>query len=272
VHFEFLIRQWAAYAGALTDPADWLDWASRPVAFPPQNADTVPPLSEMPAMMRRRIDRLGRMACQVAYWCHEPREDVPVVFASRYGDAARSLALLGDLAQGQPLSPTGFGLSVHNAVAALYSMARGDTANSVVVAAGRATVAAALTEAAGLLADGAPEVLVVYCESPLPADYACFHDEPALDYAWAWRVAAARVESKAKEGVRVALSVGEAGGQPRSVSTDVAQPPMPAGLAVLHQVLNVWQARHGLVADKPASLQRSHDRPGAAWHWSSHVA
>lgn len=102
MHFEFLIRQWAAYAGALTDPADWLDWASSPVAFPPQDADTVPPLSEMPAMMRRRIDRLGRMACQVAYWCHEPREDIPVVFASRYGDAARSLALLGDLAHRKP--------------------------------------------------------------------------------------------------------------------------------------------------------------------------
>lgn len=223
-------------------------------------------------MMRRRIDRLGRMACQVAYWCHEPREDVPVVFASRYGDATRSLALLGDLAQGQPLSPTGFGLSVHNAVAALYSMARGDTANSVVVAAGRATVAAALTEAAGLLADGAPEVLVVYYESPLPADYACFHDEPALNYAWAWRVAAARVESKAQESVRLALSVGESGGWTPSVAVDATQPSVPAGLVVLHQVLNAWQVRHGLAADGVGPLLRLHDRPGAAWHWSTHVA
>lgn len=218
-------------------------------------------------MMRRRIDRLGRMACQVAYWCHEPREGVPLVFASRYGDAARSLALLGDLSDDQPLSPTGFGLSVHNAVAALYSMARGDTANAVVVAAGRATVAAALTEAAGLLADGAPEVLVVYYESPLPADYACFHDEPALDYAWAWRVAAVDPEHPDAAGaVRLALSVGEA----RPV--DGAPPAMPAGLQALHQVLSAWQAGNAGAADKSLSWQRLHDRPGAAWHWSCHGA
>lgn len=273
VHFEFLIRQWAAYAGALTDPAEWSDWASRPLSPPPQDTTTVPALSDMPAMMRRRIDRLGRMACQVAYWCHEPRSDVPVVFASRYGDAARSLALLGDLARGEPLSPTGFGLSVHNAVAALYSMARGDTANAVVVAAGRATVAAALTEAAGLLADGAPEVLVVYYESPLPADYACFHDEAVLDYAWAWRVAAADPSPKGSDGVRMALSVGEvnAGMQPVAAG-DAVQPPMPAGLAVLHQMLRAWQAGKSAETDITLQQQRPNDRPGTVWHWSSHGA
>ena len=269
VDFEFLIRQWAAYAGALTDPAAWLEWASRPLDLPPAAPGAAtPPLSEMPAMMRRRIDRLGRMACQVAYWCHEPREGVPVVFASRYGDAARSLALLSDLAQGEPLSPTGFGLSVHNAVAALYSMARGDTANAVVVAAGRATVAAALTEAAGLLADGAPEVLVVYYESPLPADYASFQDEPALDYAWAWRVAAARGAEPGA--VRLRLSVGQGDGTQLGGAQDVASP-LPAGLAVLHQMLNAWQAASsGTGIDSPL-LRRTQDRPGATWQWSSHV-
>ena len=273
MHFEFLIRQWAAYAGALTDPAAWLEWADRPLEMPRQESSSTPPLRDMPAMMRRRIDRLGRMACQVAYWCHEPRADVPVVFASRYGDAARSLALLGDLAQGEPLSPTGFGLSVHNAVAALYSMARGDTANAVVVAAGRATVAAALTEAAGLLADGAPEVLVVYYESPLPADYACFHDEPVLDYAWAWRLAAADPSPKAADAVRLALSVGEpsAGVQPVA-AIDAAQSPVPAGLAVLHQMLRALQAGRSVETDNTLSLQRLHDRPGATWRWSSHGA
>ncbi len=219
-------------------------------------------------MMRRRIDRLGRMACQVAYWCHEPREGVPLVFASRYGDAARSLALLGDLADGQPLSPTGFGLSVHNAVAALYSMARGDTANAVVVAGGRATVAAALTEAAGLLADGAPEVLVVYYESPLPADYACFHDEAALDYAWAWRVAAVDSERPDAAGaVRLTVSVGEV-----PPVDGAALSAVPAGLQALHQVLSAWQAGNAGAADKALSWQRLHDRPGAAWHWSCHGA
>jgi hypothetical protein len=168
LRFEFIILEWSAYADGLTRHDDWLRWAKGFPQLPRPLVETVPPLMEMPAMMRRRVDRLGRLACQVAYWCQAPA-GAPMVFASRYGDATRSLALLGDLVQGQPLSPAGFGLSVHNAVSALYSIAQGHTDNTVVVAGGRASVAAALTEAAALLADGAPEVLVVYYEAPLPA-------------------------------------------------------------------------------------------------------
>ncbi|MEY2840859.1 MAG: hypothetical protein RJB60_3158, partial [Pseudomonadota bacterium] len=53
-----------------------------------------------------------------------------MVFASRYGDATRSLAMLGDLVNQQALSPSSFALSVHNAVAAIYSIARGDKGHS----------------------------------------------------------------------------------------------------------------------------------------------
>lgn len=144
----------------------------------------------MPALLRRRLDPLGRMAAQVAYWCWPAQSlGLPVVFASRYGDAARSVAMLADLAAQQPLSPTAFGMSVHNAAAALVSIARGDRANTLAVSAGAASAGAALLEALALLADGAPEVLVVCYDAPLPCDYAAFADENAAPYAWAWRVA-----------------------------------------------------------------------------------
>lgn len=72
-------------------------------------------------MQRRRIERLGRMAIQTACWCQEAEESgVPLVFASRHGDVARSMELLEALAADEPPSPTTFGLSVHNAIAALY--------------------------------------------------------------------------------------------------------------------------------------------------------
>ena len=78
-------------------------------------------------MQRRRIERLGRMAIQAACWCQEAEESgVPLVFASRHGDVARSADLLNSLADDAALSPTAFGLSVHNAVAALYSITRGN--------------------------------------------------------------------------------------------------------------------------------------------------
>jgi len=217
----------------------------------------------MPAMMRRRVDRLGRLACQVAYWC-QPAAGAPMVFASRYGDATRSLALLGDLVKGEPISPAGFGLSVHNAVSALYSIAQGHTDNTVVVAGGRATVAAALAEAAALLADGAPEVLVVFYEAPLPGSYAVFEDEAACEYAWAWRVASpGRCGQLAADStaLKLELSVDEAGG-----ITDAGTAHWPAGLALLRHMLQAAAQE----AAAPAALLR-HDRPGTQWTWSAHA-
>ena len=74
----------------------------------------------MPAMMRRRLNRVGRMACHVAYGSDNGQTADAIVFASRYGDTDKTLSLLGDLVKGEPLSPTGFGMSVHNAIAAQY--------------------------------------------------------------------------------------------------------------------------------------------------------
>lgn len=265
MRFEFILLEWSAYADGLTHHDDWLRWAKGFPRLPRPTVETVPSLTEMPAMMRRRVDRLGRLACQVAYWC-ESSDGAPMVFASRYGDATRSLALLGDLVQGQPLSPAGFGLSVHNAVSALYSIAQGHTGNTVVVAGGRASAAAALTEAAALLADGAPEVLVVFYEAPLPGDYAEFEDEAACEYAWAWRVAhpgrSGRSRQDASTALKLELSVDESGG---IANPDTAA--WPAGLAVLHHVL---QAAAAPQATPPASLLRR-DRAGAQWAWSAHA-
>ena len=184
MEIKFAINAWAAYAPGLAAPSDWLQWAAAPVL--PQGDDQ-PAVSAMPPMLRRRLGPLGRMATQVAYDSHGAT-GIPVIFASRYGDAVRSLSLLRDYSLGDTVSPTDFALSVHNAIGAVYSIARGDTANFSSVAAGPASAAAAVVEAAGLLGDGAPEVLLVCYDAPLPGDYADFSDEPAASYAWAWRI------------------------------------------------------------------------------------
>jgi hypothetical protein len=147
----------------------------------------------MAAMSRRRLSPLGRSAVQVMYDTRAQLDAAaqaaaPVVLASRYGDATRSLALLADLVRGEAVSPTAFGLSVHNAIGAMYSITCGDRANYLSVAAGAASAVAGLVEAAALLADGAPEVLLVCYDAPLPGAYARFEDEPSALYAWAWRL------------------------------------------------------------------------------------
>ena len=171
---------------------------------------------------------------------------MPVVFASRYGDAGRALELLAELARGEPVSPAMFSLSVHNAVSGMYSIARSDRTQHLAVAAGAASAAAALIEALALLADGAPEVMVVCYDAPLPGAYAQFHDEPVAAYAWAWRVACPAANAPCIE-----LRICEP-----AVHEPAAA--LPFGLDML---------RFALSSD--AALTRQAD--GICWTWQRHV-
>lgn len=193
--------------------------------------------------MRRRLTRLGRMALQSSWGCQHDELGMPMVFASRYGDVGRSLDLLDELAREGVVSPTGFSLSVHNAIAAMYSIGRSDRNNSICVSAGRSSAAAGLVEAAGLLADGAPEVLLVCYDEALPADYAVFQDDQPCIWAWAWRL------SQPTTGSRT-LSLGVS-------ASDLSESPvaaLPASLDVMRFFL----------ADQ-ASLVQHFD--GRRWEW-----
>lgn len=186
VKVGFSILNWAAWAPGLADQAAWQRWLAQPQALV---GEEKPALPEMPPMARRRIDRLGRMALQVAYWC-QTETGSPIIFASQHGDTIRSAELLQALARGEPISPAGFSVSVHNAIGAQYSIARRDASNYLAVAAGPATVEAAFCEAAGLLADGHQTVLVVVYDEPLPEVYHNYADPQALPFAWACQLAA----------------------------------------------------------------------------------
>lgn len=244
---EFTIAGWSAWAPGLSDPQDWRQWALEP-RLPA--AEGVPALEEVPPMQRRRIDRLGRIALQAAYGCRdEGSANVPWIFASRHGDPARSLELMLDTARGEAVSPTSFGLSVHNAIAAMFSIATAGRGNCIALAAGKATAEAAATEAAGLLADGAAEAFMVVYDAPLPMAYAPFVDEPGPYYAWCWRLVPAGTDA----GPRIALSWEP--GDARDEGD--AAPPLPHGLDVLRFLLS----------GAPALASTHH---GTRWTWRRH--
>ncbi|GJJ03765.1 3-oxoacyl-ACP synthase [Duganella rhizosphaerae] len=234
---SFSISRHAEWAPGLVTPEDWAQWAQAPFAI---QAGAEPGVKAMPAMLRRRAGFLGKMALEVAYQCLDGRTDIPTVFCSRHGEAARSLELLGDLARGEPLSPTAFSMSVHNAIAGLLSIARSDRANQLALAAGAASIEHAVIEACGLMADGAPQVLLVACDSPLPELFAPFQDCEEQPYAWAWLLTPAAEDA-------ISLSW-----------TASAEPPsagMPAGLEVAR-----FQLRGG------RRLERCDGR--LRWSWS----
>lgn len=185
-------------------------------------------------MSRRRLALLGKMAVSVADQVlasvPDSARDLPVVWASRYGDAQRSLELLREQASAAPLSPTSFALSVHNAIGAQHSIARRMTGNALCVAAGSATVEAGLLECMGLLAEGAQQALLVCYDAPLPTDYGQFHDEPACAYAWAWLLGAVPAEGASRV---MTLEHSTAG--------DASARLLPHGLEVLQWALNPGQ-------------------------------
>lgn len=245
---EFSVTGWSAWAPGLTQTQDWLDWANADAPAPA--GEGAPALADVPAVMRRRIDRLGRMAITAADACDiaAHRDDVPLVFVSRHGDVAGSVELLHALGQSEALSPTAFSLSVHNAVGALYSIVRKRRGNYLALAAGAGSVENACVEAAGLLADGAPEVLMVCYDGPLPEVYRDFAEEAASHFAWCWRIAPA-----GEAGERLSLAWEEA----TEPAPQTAPAPLPHGLAV-HRFLLQQQPQ------LDATLEGQH------WRWRRH--
>ncbi len=139
-------------------------------------------------MARRRVDKLGRPAFQVAQWCQGEARGFPLIFASRHGDPGRGADLLTSLAKNEPLSPASFALSVHNAIGAQYSIINADTANVSAISNGLFTVEAAVIEAVGLLHDGHEQVMIVVYDASPPGLFASHYDEPPADFAFAWRL------------------------------------------------------------------------------------
>lgn len=187
IDLGFSIQGWSAWAPGLSSESAWRAWAEAP--WRPQG-EGVAELPQLPAMLRRRLDRLGRAVLHAALGAAgEAAGELPAVFVSARGDALRSYELLAALSRGEPLSPASFGLSVHNAIAAQWSMARRDRSGYTALAAGREGVEQGLIEAVGRLADGAGQVLLVAFEDAVPAAFADFSDEPDPLFAWAWRIA-----------------------------------------------------------------------------------
>ena len=181
----FSVLEYAAWAPGLETRQAWHAWASHPV-FPENISE--PKLSAVPPLLRRRTDLLGKMALESACQCLSQPENVPVVFASRHGEVARSAKMLSGLAQHEPMSPTAFSLSVHNAVAGLFSIAFSSTANNIAIASKEDIVENALFEACSLLADGEKKVLLVVYNNALPTQLSQFEDQPELPYSWAWLI------------------------------------------------------------------------------------
>jgi hypothetical protein len=183
---RFRIDQWCAWAPGLDSADSWHAWCNAPVRL----ADTAeqPDVSFLAPLQRRRLSRLARMVVHVAWPLAETQPQLPMVFASRHGEVSRNLAILEDMGRNEPLSPTQFSLSVHNAIIGLWSILREDTSEMTALAAEEDGLEIAILEALTLLEEGAPAVLVCIAEEAQPAPYATFVTDVPFPYALALRL------------------------------------------------------------------------------------
>lgn len=179
---HFTIDQWRAWAPGLEDVADWQAWSRQSAS--PVASDIQPDVSFLPAMQRRRLSPLARMAFSVAWPLADAHgAPLPLVFMSRHGETPRTFALLSDVCAEAPLSPTQFSLSVHNAIIGQWSIMRGDTSEMTALASEGDGLEHAVLEAQMLLADGAPAVLLVIAEDAPPEAYAPWISDVPFPYA-----------------------------------------------------------------------------------------
>ena len=128
-------------------------------------------IERIPAMQRRRLSRLAKLALNSAMQTLATQHADYIVWVSQYGDEAKTLNILADVLSEQTPSPTQFSTSVHNAISGLYSILCQD--------------ATPATSLAGSWNDGlieayawlktmpeARQVLLVYYDEALPDIYA----------------------------------------------------------------------------------------------------
>ncbi len=156
---DFIIHEWCAWSPGLgiTD-----------AKLVTTDSITVP--KNIPKLMQRRLGQLAKAVFGVAERCLEPGKTLPVVFSSSHGEICKSLEMLKNIQVGEELSPTAFSLSVHNAIAGLFSIAFANREEITVIAPCREGIAAAFVEGLGQLQEGRDDVLLILYDEPI-ADF-----------------------------------------------------------------------------------------------------
>ena len=142
------------------------------------NLSGKPDVSFIPPLERRRLTGVERAALSVA-WPVRTEGEVPVVFASRWGEIGVTLKLMKQFHADREMSPAGFSASVHNAAPGAFSLLTHNHAPYTAIAARERSLEAGILEA---LVQGAAArstsgsyqgaVVFVFAEEATPEFYA----------------------------------------------------------------------------------------------------
>lgn len=165
---DFVLKEWNAWAPGLNGKENW-QAVRHGTPTLGRNLAKIPDF--IPKLQQRRLSPLARAAFNAIGASLKPGESLPTVFSSAHGEVGKALEMLQIIQAGEELSPAAFSLSVHNAIAGLYSIAYRNQQEITVIAPGLEGIAPAFIEALGLLYEGAEQVLAVLYDEPIAEFY-----------------------------------------------------------------------------------------------------
>lgn len=183
---KFGIEKCVAWYGNIRTTEDWQLWAKGDLNYLPE--EDLPPLKQIPAMQRRRLSPFAKLSLHcILESLGDNASNIPCVFSSRHGDLHKTAKLIEDVATKSDLSPTHFGLSVHNAVAGLYSIFANNKQPMTAISAGEDSLMMAIVDAyAKLESQHLDKILVVYTDQIVPEQYSQYvsNEEQTLSVAF----------------------------------------------------------------------------------------
>jgi hypothetical protein len=194
---DFVINNWRAWAPGIS---------IKHANLIPESSQT--DLRQVPKLLHRRLSTLAKAVFLTAEkCCISAPSSIPVVFSSSHGEICKSLEMLKTLQREEELSPTAFSLSVHNAIAGLFSIAFNNHEEITVIAPCQEGIAAAFAEGLGMLQEDKPEVLLIFYDEPIADFYptAPYHLNAPEPCVLALRI------SRAGDGTRISLQRSQQG-------------------------------------------------------------
>ncbi len=125
-------------------------------------------LANIPPLQRRRLSSAAK--CAFSLLSSFESIDMPVIFSSYEGEINRCFELETALAKAEPVSPTSFSLSVHNAISSLLSI-EAKNHNEILAISSFSPVEDALQAAFLRLNDGYEKVLILAYHESIKQSY-----------------------------------------------------------------------------------------------------
>jgi hypothetical protein len=187
---------------------DVLAWSAIVSAETAEDFGAAQPATIIPASQRRRLPSFSRDVLRSALPLLQASPHCPVVLSSPHGDLTSTVTLLTDISRREVLSPSLFGLSVHNAPTGALSLLLEQPGDQISLSGDDATLAAGLTEVYARLATQTElsPILLIHADERLPPAYSNFEidDAPSVVLAMMLRLAEG-------EGAAVEPGIGRAG-------------------------------------------------------------